>query len=44
MENEYQSFATVFSNEADWSIVLPTLLIATDPNNVDSNDKVLKLL
>ena len=40
MENEYPGLATVFSNEADWSSVVPTLLLSKDPDNVESLNKV----
>jgi hypothetical protein len=40
MENEYPGLATVFSNEADWSSVVPTLLLSKDPDNVETSNKV----
>ena len=40
MENEYPGLATVFTNEADWSLVIPTLLLSRDPNDVETSNKV----
>jgi len=40
MENDHPGLATVFSNEADWSSVVPTLLLSKDPENVESLNKV----
>jgi hypothetical protein len=40
MENEYPSLVTVFSNEADWSLVVPALLVSKEPDNVETFNKV----
>jgi hypothetical protein len=40
MENEYPGLATVFTNEADWSLVIPTLLLSRNPNDVETSNKV----
>jgi hypothetical protein len=40
MENEYPSLVTVFSNEADWSLVVPALLLSKEPDNVETFNKV----
>ena len=40
MENEFPGLVTVYTNEADWSSVVPPLLISKEPENVETLNKV----